>query len=220
MSAVTDFFDKMLPYANRASSATSIPTSVILAQWGIESGYGTSKGAKVRNNFGGLSWMSSKMPDWTNATGLDPRPKNEGGYYFTYANASDYTDDYIHYMQGSRYASVRKAGKEGNITQIVNALSKSGYAASGYGGGNPILSAINKYKLTSYDNKKYFMGGSIVDSTKSTTTSNTFSLEGITDKLKGLESANTGEIAKIGTIVLLIAMVLSNIFTKKMSNPV
>lgn len=154
MSNATNFFQTMLSKAQRASNALGMPVSVILAQWGVESAYGTSKLATKRNNLGGISWGGKTVPAWSKAIGLTPRPKEEGGNYLVYASVDDYVTDYITVMSNSRYDNVRAAGKTETLQDDFKALGASGYAASGYGQGGTIQKVLEQFNLTKYDKKK------------------------------------------------------------------
>lgn len=138
------FFDSMAPYAQRASQATGIPTSLILAQWGEESGQGTSSLAKRANNFAGIKyWGSSYIND------------GQSGMYANFNSVDRFTDAWIQFMGGQRYAGVRNAG---SVDGALSALSKSGYAEdSQYF--SSVKSVWSQNQLSQYDNGNY-SGGS------------------------------------------------------------
>lgn len=151
----TEFLNTMAPYARRASQETNVPVELILAQWGIESAWGTSKGFRARNNVGGISYGSSKPPTWSTAVKMDPRPANEGGYYMVYSSIDDYVTDYVRVMKNTRYNPVRAAGATATLVDDARALGVSGYAAGQYkpeGGqpGDSLIATIRANELWKY----------------------------------------------------------------------
>lgn len=135
-----EFFRKMQPHAIRASRELNIPVSVILSQWAHESYYGYSDLAKRANNLGGIKyWGSGYIND------------GKSGMYANYNTLDRWTDAYIQFMSGKRYAPVRNAG---SVSETVRALSSSGYAESGYYGGKALTDVISAFNLTDYDNGK------------------------------------------------------------------
>lgn len=152
MNAKEVFFEKMQPYAARASSELGIPSSVILAQWAHESAYGTSWGATHRLNFGGISNGTGTIYSWSKAASLEPRPANEGAWYYVYKSIDDFVDDYIHVMNLSYYGDVRRAGATPGVEDDVLALAKSPYAGDHYGGtGQSLINIIKNFKLLNFD---------------------------------------------------------------------
>lgn len=152
------YFEKMKPYAEKASRGTGIPVSVILAQWAHESAYGGSYGAKNRNNHAGISNFTGKPYNWSKAYKVDPRPSNEGGWYNVYKNIDDFVDDYIHVMNLNYYDEVRKAGQTPQIEDDVLELGKSPFAGNHYvkNGvpGGSIMAMIKSNNLTVYDSRQ------------------------------------------------------------------
>lgn len=183
--AQKQFLDQMAPYARAASQQTGVPVSLILAQWGIESAWGTSKGFRTRNNVGGISYGSPTPPSWSNAIRMEPRPANEGGYYMVYGNLDGYVKDYVTVMKNKRYDGVRAAAKTEGLVDDARAMGVSGYAAGQYKGaggvpGDSLIATIRANELWKYD-----QGGTVA------------SLDG-TAKLKDLYSNGSGEVA-VGT---------------------
>lgn len=109
------YFQKMTPHANRASQSLGIPVPVILAQWGLETGFGTSAAAKNLNNHAGIK---------SNSQGAD----YNGGTYAGYHSLNSFVSDYIRVMNLSYYNKVRQVGKTGNIANTVKALDDSPWA--------------------------------------------------------------------------------------------
>lgn len=139
-----EYFEKMLPYAEKASAGTGIPVSVILAQWSWETDFGTNKGAREWNNHGGIKYVGASTQDY----------KAGQGVYAGYNSLDNFVKDYIRVMNLSYYKKVREAK---GIKNIVTELGKSPYAESGYreiGGvpGGSILNRIKEYNLERFDN--------------------------------------------------------------------
>lgn len=133
----TAFFEKMLPAAQTASKDLNIPVSVILAQWAIESAYGTSDLAQRSGNYAGITHVTSSI-DY-GATGR----------YADYkGNIDMFVQDYTRVLNLSRYKAVRDAV---SVEDTIKALSNSSYAASGYNGGKSLLDVIKQYDLQKYD---------------------------------------------------------------------
>ncbi len=155
----TQYFDKMKPYAERASKALGIPVSVILAQWAHESDYGRSWGARHRNNHAGISNFTGKPYSWSKAYKVEPRPSNEGAWYNVYRSIDDFVDDYIHVMNLGYYDKVREAGKTQGVEDDVLELGKSPFAGNHYKKngvpGGAIMDMIKANNLTKYDYVEY-----------------------------------------------------------------
>ena len=126
------FFENNYKYAQKASAATDIPASVILAQWAHESGYGLSPSAQG-NNLGGIaSFKGSTSNGW--------HYTSDGNKTLSYASLDDFTKDYITVMKHERYAPVRDGKTEG---ETLLALTTSKYC-----GGNNELGGKG-YKIES-----------------------------------------------------------------------
>src|ERR1700681_2688599 len=79
----------MAPEARRAWAATGLLPSVILAQWGNETGFGTSAAWRDLHNPAGIGW--------------------NGRTYFRYASTGAGVDGWIATMRLPAYAAVREA---------------------------------------------------------------------------------------------------------------
>lgn len=152
---MADFFERMAPYARKASQMTGVSTEAILAQWAWETndgGYGNSKGARVRNNFAGLSWSKNSVPSWSKAVAVDPRPANEGGYYFRYKSVEDFVTDYVHYMNNGKYENIKAAGATPGLVDDAKAMGDSPWSLGKYGkDGGGLVSIIRKNELWKYN---------------------------------------------------------------------
>lgn len=158
------YLDRMTPYARKASQQTGIPTSVILAQWAIETAWGSSKGARERNNHGGISWGAGTLPSWSKAIALDKRPANEGGNYMNYRSIDDFVSDYVTVMKNPRYSAVRAAGQTPGLADDALALGKSPYAGGHYTSkgvqGQSLIDTIRANELWNYDHGGAVASGS------------------------------------------------------------
>lgn len=93
------FYDKMRPYAQKAANALGMPVEVILAQWALESGNGTSNLAKTQNNYGGIKYSQYSK------TGT----KTSANAFAKYSSIDGFVTDYIRVMNLSYYDKVRSA---------------------------------------------------------------------------------------------------------------
>lgn len=126
------FLASVTPDAQIASARTGVPVAVILAQWAIETGWGTSPAWLQGNNYAGVSYGGSvnSFPD--RAAGLAA---------------------YINVMNQSDYATVRSAGGD---AAAAAALGASPWAASHYADasgvqGSLLDDVITENNLTQYD---------------------------------------------------------------------
>lgn len=102
------FYARVLSHATRAAAATGIPTAVILAQWALESAYGTSSLAKRSNNLAGIGGA---------------------GNYRTYADVGAFADDYARLMN-AKYPQV----KGSDPVAVAKLLGQSPWAEHHYRG--------------------------------------------------------------------------------------
>ena len=136
------YFQKLAPFAEKASARLNIPMSVILAQWSWESAFGESDLVKRSNNHAGIKYI----PGVSIA-------KGKTGMYADYKDMTQFVDDYVRVMSLGYYAQVRSAV---SVEDTVKALGNSPWAESKYaeGSGVPganLLRRITEYKLTTYD---------------------------------------------------------------------
>ncbi|WP_282198469.1 glucosaminidase domain-containing protein [Collibacillus ludicampi] len=115
--AQDDFVQKMYPYAQQVSQATGLPVDMVLAQCGLESGWGTSEAANENNNFAGIK-------PWGN---YGPGPDSE---YAGYTSIQDFANGYINFLtQNSRYRGLLSAARSGaSEEELVQILGSTGYA--------------------------------------------------------------------------------------------
>ena len=135
------FADQMAPYAIEAQNATGMNAGLVLAQWGNETGWGTSYAFTHNFNPAGIGITSDAV---------------SGQNYGSIANG---VQAYINFLKGnSRYAPVLAIGPNNPQAQAV-ALGNSGWAAGGYndggGPGSSLLADMNSFQMpagvTSYN---------------------------------------------------------------------
>jgi len=136
-----EFFETMAPYAQQASQETGVPVSVILAQWALESGYGTSRFAKEGLNFGGIK-LSSNSP-----TKEYMIQGGTGAKFAKYSSISQFVEDYVRVLKLGYYKAVREAG---DALKAMEALAQSPYDAGGYAGGK-LQKVWSQWNLQKYD---------------------------------------------------------------------
>jgi flagellum-specific peptidoglycan hydrolase FlgJ len=112
----------MQPYANTAASALGMDASVILAQWALESGNGTSDMAVNHNNHAGIKWSQYSKT----------AKKRSDSSFAHYNSLSDFVTDYVRVISLSYYDGVRDAT---TIEGTVKALGASPYDAGHYESG-------------------------------------------------------------------------------------
>jgi hypothetical protein len=118
------FIAQMQPYAEEAAAATGFNADLILAQWGDETGWGTSE-----------AWTQRFNPAGIGITGTGVAGDN-------YGSVAGGVQAYINFVNNnSRYQAVKAA--DGSIEQQAVALGESGWAAGQYNaGGGPGSSLI------------------------------------------------------------------------------
>lgn len=119
MSVNNAYRTQMQSYANRAAAALNMPADVILAQWALESGNGSSSLAKQHNNHGGIKYTSNSKT----------ARKISGSPFADYASVNDFVTDYIRVLSLSYYKDVRAAG---SVEDTIKALGASPYDAGHY----------------------------------------------------------------------------------------
>ena len=132
---MANFTSEDIRLAQESERKYGVPASVTLAQYALESGYGTSTLAKTKNNYFGM--------------------RNGSKGWQSFDSKADSFDAHGKLLASDRYAS--KTAKARNITEYVNAFSET-YAPSSDGNNNyseKLLKIIEENNLTQYD------GGSV-----------------------------------------------------------
>lgn len=131
MADPTAFADDVAADARIASARTGVPVSVIIAQWGIETGWGTSTLWRQSHNYAGIG--------------------GPGGFR-SYPDRAAGLADWIKVISGRLYDKVR--AHPGDPTAAAVALAESPWDAGHYkggGAGNTLLTTIASFGLTRYD---------------------------------------------------------------------
>ena len=135
------FSKEAIQYAIETQSKYGVPASVTLAQYALESGYGTSSLAVNHNNYFGITGSFN---------GNSYRDVN-GRNWRVYSSMRESFDDHGNLLANSGlYDSAKYAS---NVTEYVNAIAET-YAPSSDGNNNyagNILQIISDNNLTKYD---------------------------------------------------------------------
>ncbi len=100
------FVRQMQPYANQVSKSTGLSPAMLLAQWGLESGWGTSQAATENNNLGGIK------PWGSYGAGTDSK-------YAGYSSLSAFAKgDAAFYNDNSNYSALERAARGGGHPQV------------------------------------------------------------------------------------------------------
>lgn len=110
--------------AERAGSALGVDPSLILAQWGLETGWGRSV-IPGTNNLGNIKaiggWQGPSVRAHDRAEGSnDP--------YRAYKSADDFADDYVRLISGDKRYRETAPGSGSDMRQFASALKSGGYA--------------------------------------------------------------------------------------------
>jgi hypothetical protein len=113
------FVKQMQPYANQVAQSTGLSPAMLLTQWGLESGWGTSQAATQNNNFGGIK------PWGSYGAGADST-------YAGYSSLSAFAKGAAaFYNDNSNYRKLENAARNGaSASQQVQLLGQSGYATN------------------------------------------------------------------------------------------
>lgn len=171
------FESYFVPLAVYVQSKTGYPASALLAQWAIETAWGTSKQIRVNNNIGGHSCFKYKprytypnkspLPSYVkppfNARCTYMRPKSEGGFYMTFANMLEASLSQVYNIlhnpgTSKNYAGTRnevrnalKSGRRPNPVRVINGL--SGYAAFPPSYKRDLINQMKREGYQRYDDK-------------------------------------------------------------------
>ena len=112
------FVKRMMPYANTVSKKTGLPTNFLLAQWSLESAYGTSQAFTQNANAGGIRPWGSTLH------GADSK-------YAGYSSLAAFAQNDAAFYEQPRYRALLSAAQSGASNQrLVQLLQQSGYATS------------------------------------------------------------------------------------------
>jgi len=123
-----DFIRAAVVPAERVAARLGVPSNAVMAQWAMESGWGTSKLAKAANNFGGIKeWKggpSVRMPTKETVNG---KVINTEANFKKFNDFNQYADEYSKFLSTDRYKNVRG---QSDPMGFANALATSGYATT------------------------------------------------------------------------------------------
>ncbi|HET9112151.1 MAG TPA: LysM peptidoglycan-binding domain-containing protein [Ktedonobacterales bacterium] len=143
---VSAFINYTLPYARKASAQTGWPVSVILAQWGLETGWRT-------RTYTGYNWGNcGAMPGQPTIGGIN-KPGSPAA--FAYANTpSQGLAEYVHVAHLGYYTRVAQAAHSGSDA-AARALGQSpwdwGHYTNRNDPGSSLVSIMRVYNLYYYD---------------------------------------------------------------------
>lgn len=118
-----EFIQEIYPYARKASKESGIPTSVIIAQAGLESGWGKSTLAQKFKNLFGIKGKGANLPTQEFEGG---GYKDTAANFRTYESYGESVDDWVELLtQNERYNQVVNAQTP---EEAARELQKAGYA--------------------------------------------------------------------------------------------
>lgn len=145
-SNVRAFIAYTLPYARKASAQTGWPVSVILAQWGLETGWRTK-------TYTGFNWGNcGAMPGQPTIGGIN-KPGSPAAFAYAYT-PSQGVDEYIHVAHLGYYTQVAASAHNG-ADAAARALGRSpwdwGHYTNRGDPGSSLVSIMRVFNLYYYD---------------------------------------------------------------------
>ncbi len=145
-SNVRAFINYALPYARSASARTGWPVSVILAQWGLETGWRT-------RTYTGFNWGNcGAMPGQPVVGGIS-KPGSPAAFAYAYSPQQG-VDEFVHVAHLGYYSNVSAASRFG-ANAAARALGRSpwdwGHYTNRGDPGSSLISIMNVYNLYWYD---------------------------------------------------------------------
>jgi len=120
-----EFYDKYYPIVADSVKGTGLHPEAVIAQMGIESGWGGSGLTTKHNNFFGIKGKGVNMPTEEEVNG---KRVKQNSNFRTYNSAEDSVKDYVDLLKNNkRYANVLKAKTP---EAQAEAMGKSGYSTS------------------------------------------------------------------------------------------
>ncbi len=144
---VKAFINYTLPYARKASAQTGWPVSVILAQWGLETGWRTK-------TYTGYNWGNcGAMPNQPTIGGIN-KPGSPAAFAYAYSPAQGLAE-YVHVAHLGYYTKVAQAARTSGATAAARALGQSpwdwGHYTNRGDPGSSLISIMRVYNLYYYD---------------------------------------------------------------------
>ncbi len=127
------FIERLRPHAEAAAKALGVPVQFLLAQAGLESGWGksqpkTADGVSSHNLFGikaGRRWSGDVAPAKTTEY-VDGRAVQSTERFRAYGSYSESFQDFVRLLKGTRYADALSHGND--PTRYAQSLQRAGYA--------------------------------------------------------------------------------------------
>ncbi|HEX8996969.1 MAG TPA: LysM peptidoglycan-binding domain-containing protein [Ktedonobacterales bacterium] len=143
---VRAFIAYTLPYARKASAQTGWPVSVILAQWGLETGWRT-------RTYTGFNWGNcGAMPGQPTIGGIN-KPGSPAAFAYAYTPTQG-VDEYVHVAHLGYYSRVAAASRQG-ADAAARALGQSPWDWGHYTNrgipGSSLISIMRVFNLYYYD---------------------------------------------------------------------
>jgi LysM repeat protein len=144
---VKAFINFTLPYAKQASKQTGWPVSMILAQWGLETGW------RVKT-FTGFNWGNCGAIPGFPSVGGTSAPGSPAAFSFANSPAQGVAE-YVHVAHLHYYTAVAPAARTGGATAAARALGRSpwdwGHYTNRNSPGSSIVGIMQRYNLYWYD---------------------------------------------------------------------
>ena len=123
-----DFLRSAIVPAERVAARLGVPSNAVMAQWAMESGWGTSQLSKTANNFGGIKeWKGGPSVNMPTKEEVNGKKVSTTANFKKFTDINQYADEYGNFLSGKRYDKVR--GQKDPIG-FANALAASGYATT------------------------------------------------------------------------------------------
>lgn len=146
-SNVKAFIAFTLPYAKQASKQTGWPVSMILAQWGLETGWRV-------HTFTGYNWGNCGAMPGKPMVGGTSAPGSPAAFAYAYTPEQGVAE-YTHVAHLRYYSAVAPAGRHGGADAAARALGSSpwdwGHYTDRGSPGSSIISLMRTYNLYWYD---------------------------------------------------------------------
>lgn len=123
-----EFIRQAVIPAERVAARLKVPSNAVMAQWAMESGWGTSKLAKAANNFGGIKeWKNGPAVRMPTKETVNGKVINTEANFKKFNDFNQYADEYSRFLSTDRYKNVRG---QSDPMGFANALATSGYATT------------------------------------------------------------------------------------------
>jgi flagellum-specific peptidoglycan hydrolase FlgJ len=144
---VQAFIKFTLPYAKQASKQTGWPVSMILGQWGLETGW------RVKT-FTGYNWGNCGAMPGQPTVGGTSAPGSPAAFAYAYTPAQGVAE-YVHVAHLGYYRAVAPAWRSGGANAAASALGRSpwdwGHYTNRNSPGSSIIAIMQRYNLYWYD---------------------------------------------------------------------